>query len=159
MKKILLNILFAIYTYCIINSIYFAIAMCYPEKLNWGFCLENFIYLFCQWDIIRDFRAIIENPYLLLLLLPVLIYEIAILFYPLLLWYRRQTVVRAWLLALTGLLMPNVFYISFFKDPKYILCGILTMSCIYSFAWVVEDRWKYKYCIDTPKVCFDIIEY
>lgn len=147
MKKIAKFAIFFIYTLFIANSILFAMWIAFYEKCSFDYCWENFKFLFCQWNTVG---VIFELPWYPFILYPILVLgiEAAILFYPVLLWWRKKTFFRAWLVAMTGLLLPNYLYVFLHKGPRYELLfySLLVMTSGYALAWLIsfgiEKLWK-----------------
>ena len=65
------------------------------------------------------------------MLLLVLLYEIAILFYPARLYWMRKSVKNAWRIAVAGGFLPYYVYFYLFKGPKYIIWPAILMCACY----------------------------
>lgn len=114
-KKAAKVIIFLVYTWFIVNSPLFAMGIVFFERATPEYRWNCFVFIFCQSNIIGEFFTF---PWFwpgIMLALLVIGMEIAILFYPVRLWWRKRTFFRAWVLAMAGALMPNYIYIFYGK--------------------------------------------
>lgn len=83
-----------------------------------------------------------EFNYVLFYLAPI-VYCSAALCYPLLLWWRKKTVFRAWLLALGGVLTPPWLTLYLEDGSSYIMNSLPIMTLGYVSAWLLACGWRY----------------
>lgn len=130
-------LLFLICAYCIANSAMFALGIAFFEKCSPAYCWEHFKFFFLQINMYKSLYYYQLNIIDIAMLILIFIYEIAILYYPVSRFWKKRTVYNAWLVAITGIFLPNYIYVYFFKDPKYTWYPLLVMNAGYGLAWLM----------------------
>lgn len=142
LKKILNIVVLCVSTIFIMNSLLFS------------FIITNFeqIYRHLEWDTIKyifeSLVAIIYNMfhpwsiYDVMFNLLILIYIFVILLHPVLLWWRKQTIIRACILAVTGSLLPPYIYLFLVTNPYYICISFVVMIAAYAMAYLISQVWR-----------------
>ena len=148
-KRIINFIIFLLYTWLILNSLLFAIGVTFYEIATPERCLNYFLIFIIQMPA-PIFIIIYETPIAIIDYIKygssdvysIIIYYIifinigAILFYPCRLWFRKKTVFRAWLVAMTGSLMPQYIFLIFEKGLEYYMYALPVMTMGYALLWL-----------------------